>query len=61
MDDIKCLVRPVVSVIFAVAFVAFTAAGMIPIQVFISLAITTIVWWYKSRDKEKANALKNQG
>lgn len=61
MEDLKCLTRPAVSIIFAVAFVTFTAMGMIPIQVFISLAVTTIIWWYRSRDKEKANARTNQG
>lgn len=61
MENLKCLTRPAVSIIFAIAFVTFTAMEMIPIQVFISLAVTTIIWWYRSRDKEKASATKAQG
>jgi len=58
MNDTKGLVRPAISLIFAVGLTVFTAVGMIPIQVFVSIATTTIIWWYKNRDKEKADAQK---
>lgn len=59
MEDIKCLTRPAISLIFAIGLTAFTAAGMVPIQVYTSLAVTAIIWWYKDRNKEKANVQKN--
>lgn len=59
MEDIKCLMRPAISLIFAIGLTVFTAGGMIPIQVYVSIAITAILWWYKDRNKEKANAQKD--
>lgn len=61
MNDAKCLTRPAISLIFAVGLTIFTAVGMIPWQVYTSLAGTAILWWYKNRDKEKTGAQKNQG
>ena len=49
----KEYIRPAISLIFAVGLTVFTAVGMIPIQVFTSLAVTAIVWWFRSRDIEK--------
>ncbi len=53
IEIIKELVRPFVTVLFAVAFVYFTAIKIVPIEAWIALASVAIVWWYKDREAEK--------
>lgn len=53
VQAIKELVRPIVTVLFAVASVYFTAVKIMPIEAFLILATAAIVWWYKDREAEK--------
>ena len=54
----KELVRPALSIMFGVALIVFTAVGLLPVQAFASIATTAILWWFKNRDKEKADVAK---
>lgn len=47
------LVRPFVTVLFAVSLVYFVAIKILPIEVFVPIASIAIVWWYKDREAAK--------
>ncbi len=47
------LVRPFVTVLFAVSLVYFVAVKILPIEVFVPIASIAIVWWYKDHEAEK--------
>lgn len=53
VEAIKCLVRPFITGLFAVAFVYFTAIKIIPVEAFVALAGVPIVWWFKDREAAK--------
>ena len=53
IDKIIKIVRPFVTVLFAVALVWFTAIKILPVEVFVPIASVAIVWWYKDREAEK--------
>lgn len=53
LEFIRSLVRPVVTVLFAVASVYFTAIKIMPVEAFLILATAAIVWWYKDRSEQK--------
>ena len=53
VDIIIKIVRPFVTVLFAVALVWFAAIKILPIEVFVPIASIAIVWWYKDREAEK--------
>jgi len=50
---IKETTRPGLSYVLAGAFVAAFFKGLIPAEAFCSVAVTVIIWWFKSRDTEK--------
>jgi len=50
---VKELVRPILAIIFSVAFCIFTGMGMIPIEAFIATASMIIVYYFGERAKEK--------
>ena len=53
IDKIIELVRPFVTVLFAVSLVYFVAVKILPIEVFVPIASVAIVWWYKDREAAK--------
>lgn len=57
VDEVaRALVRPVVTVIFAVAFTLFTYLGLITGDVFASTAAMVLAFWFSSRNQEKEDA-----
>ncbi len=56
IENIRALVRPLVTVLFASAFVALTFKGMIPPEAFITVASAAIAWWFKERSDARAPA-----
>lgn len=53
IEAIRSLVRPVVTVLFSVAAVYFTAIKIMPVEAFLILATAAIVWWFKDRSDKK--------
>ncbi len=55
IEAIRSLVRPVVTVLFAIAVVYFTATKILTAEFFVAIASAAIVWWYKDRSDKKSN------
>ena len=53
-------IRPLTTLIFAGAFVGFTAMGIISGELFATVAGMVITFWFKSRDEAKAQAHQSQ-
>jgi len=59
MDDIKTLVRPFLAGFWSVAsVVTFWITGLTPPPWMLGLTLTCVLWFFGSREKEKANAKK---
>ncbi len=56
IENIRALVRPLVTVLFASAFVALTFLGKINSEAFITVASGAIAWWFKERSDTRAAA-----
>ena len=54
MEKFKSMIRPIISLVFTGGVVYLTIVKELPIEAFIGIATTVIIWWYKSRDEEKA-------
>jgi hypothetical protein len=49
------MVRPIISIIFAVGMTILTFKGIVPPEAFVGLSTLAITFWFKSRDEEKKN------
>jgi hypothetical protein len=52
----RALVRPIVTVMFTMAFIFFTYMGLISGEVFAAISGTVIAFWFSSRSQEKQDA-----
>ena len=53
IDKVKSIIRPLISLIFAISMVIGTFKGLLPVEGLIGLATMAITFWFKSRDEEK--------
>jgi len=57
MEKFKPVIRPIISLMFTCGVLYLTFVDKLPIEAFIGIATTVIIWWYKSRDEEKASRI----
>ena len=59
-DMLNGCIRPMITLIFAGAFVGFTAMGTISGELFATVAGMVITFWFKSRDEAKVQAKQSE-
>lgn len=52
INVVRALVRPVVTIMFAGAFVYMAVIGKIEPDVFTTVVMAVVLWWFKTRDQK---------
>ena len=53
MEKIKELTQPILSWLFGIAFIVGFFLGKIPSEAFVGVAVTVVLYWFKTKDEEK--------
>ena len=53
IEGVIKLVRPIVTILFAVSIIYFTGIKIVPVEAFVVIATGAIIWWYKDHEAEK--------